>query len=107
MRDDPTIRQQNPIRIAVAMPFTEELGPRDHSRLDEIEHEVERRATGSAILVGVITNPTMREFVLHTDRADWLPSFHEQLRSAFAPLEVQMMAETDPDWSLYRTFLAE
>jgi uncharacterized protein DUF695 len=60
----------------------------------------------SAVLVGVITASNMREFVLHSAMHDWLSAFHEELRAAGRPHDVQMIGEMDPEWQVYGQFVS-
>ena len=98
------------IRIGIAVPFlapdpegmptSDELG-----QLVAFEDAVTERAGDQAVLVGVITTGGMREFVLYTGSGEWIPAFHTDLKSALPAHDVQMVAETDPKWSVYRQFV--
>lgn len=94
------------MRIGVALPFTEGFGPNDRAQLDAIEDTVERLSGARARLVLVLTTPQMREMVLHAAAGDWIPRFHQDLRHSLPKYDVQVMAEQDPNWSVYFQFAA-
>ena len=98
------------IRIGIAVPFNDatEFGfpaTTEHERLHQVEEQIEALARGRAVLAGVITTGGMREFILYTSSGEWIEGFHQALRSGVATHEVQMIAETDPNWELYRMFV--
>ncbi|MGE0308473.1 MAG: DUF695 domain-containing protein [Acidimicrobiia bacterium] len=103
-RHDPVARSANPIRVGIALPFNERFGPFDRRQLDKTEDEVERVAAGRGVMVLILTTPEMREHVLYTATGDWIPQFHQDLKRALRKYDVQMMAEEDPDWSVYMEF---
>jgi hypothetical protein len=98
------------IQVGVAIPLN---APNEHGlpappeleQLDQIEDEVVEKARDRAVLVGVFTTSSMREFVLYTRTSDWVESFHHELEVAVPTHEVQCMAQRDPDWNVYRTFV--
>ena len=98
------------IQIGVAVPLNQ---PNEHGlpgdvelgQLAAFEDDLDARLAGRAAFVGVITTGGMREFVLYTGSGDWIPGLHEELRSALPTHEVQMQAQTDPKWSVYRSFV--
>ena len=99
-----------PIQIGVAVPLrvpnAEGMpGPDEMRQLDAFEDAVIARAGTRAILVGVITTGGMREWVLYTGSGEWIPAFHEDLKTALPTHQVQVMAQTDPKWSVYRQFV--
>ena len=47
----------------------------------------------------------MREFVLYTGSPDWIEGFHHELQSALPTHDLQVMAQEDGDWSVYRQFV--
>ena len=98
------------IRIGIAVPFlapdAEGMPTSDElAQLVAFEDVVTERAGDNAVLVGVITTGGMREFVLYTGSGEWIPAFHTDLKSALPTHDVQMVAETDPKWSVYRQFV--
>jgi len=98
------------IRIGVAVPFRapDPEGMPDATELAQLvafEDALALKASGKGVLVGVITTGGMREFVLYTGAGDWIPGFHQDLRSVLPTHEVQVTAETDPKWSVYRQFV--
>jgi hypothetical protein len=98
------------IQIGVAVPFHQQdaegmLGADELAQLTAFEDELTRQAMGKAILVGVITTGGMREFVLYTGSGEWIEGFDRDLTAALPSHEVQVMAKTDPKWSVYRQFV--
>jgi hypothetical protein len=96
-----------PIQIGVAVPFREPdanglPGPADVKALIDFEELLAHRP--EAVFVGVITTAGMREFVLYTGSSDWIEGFHRVLEAALPTHEVQVMAQTDPAWSVYLQF---
>ena len=57
------------------------------------------------MLVLVITGKDMREFVFHSRDSDWIGEFHHEANEAVSTHELQVMAQTDPKWTVYRQFL--
>lgn len=98
------------IQIGVAVPFRvpdsrglpnkQEMG-----QLDSFEDALIEKVAEKAVLVGVITTNGMREFVLYAGSGDWIPGFHEDLKATLPSHEVQVMAQTDPSWSVYHQFV--
>ncbi len=80
------------------MPRTAEL-----DELAAFEDFIETRAAGFAVLVAVITTRGVREFVLHTGSADWIDGFHRDLDAALLTHQVQVLAELDLDWTVYKS----
>jgi Family of unknown function (DUF695) len=103
-------RSDYPIQVGVAVPL---IAPdaqgmpsnAENLQLQAIEDEVTAESAGRAVLVGVITTKSMREFVLYTKSGDWIEAFHHGLEAAVASHEVQVMAKRDPDWAVYRQFV--
>jgi hypothetical protein len=100
------------IQIGVAIPFLrpDKDGMPDSeeaAKLADFEEALVEKAGDQATLVGVITTSGMREFVLYTGSGDWIETFHSELRSALPTHDVQVQAQTDPDWEVYRQFVPE
>lgn len=98
------------IQIGVAVPFLAPdpegmPGGDESAQLGAFEDAIVERAGSRAVFVGVITTGGMREFVLYTGSGDWIPAFHQDLRAALPDHDVQVMAQTDPKWSVYRQFV--
>jgi len=98
------------IQIGVAIPLRlpDSRGLPQGKEFDEInsiEETLLAKVAGRALLVGVITTGGMREFVLYTGSGEWIRSFHEEMRAAITTHEVQVMAQADPDWSVFRQFI--
>lgn len=98
------------IQIGVAVPIREPdaEGMPGHDELAQLmafEDDLTHQTMGRAILVGVITTGGMREFVLYTGSGDWIEGFHRDLAAALPSHEVQVIAKTDPKWSVYRQFV--
>jgi hypothetical protein len=99
------------IQIGVAVPLrnpNESGMPTDEemAELAGFEEGMIQRADKLAILVGVITTAGMREFVLYTASAEWIASFHQDLRAALPTHEVQVQAQKDRSWNVYREFVS-
>ena len=43
----------------------------------------------------------MREFVLYAREAAWIETFDRQLQGSVVAHQVQVMAQTDPSWTVY------
>jgi hypothetical protein len=80
--------------------------PEEDQQLAAIEARIVRDADEQSVLAGVITTGGMREFVLYTNTSAWIEDFHNVLRAAVPTHDVQVMAKTDPDWSVYKSFIA-
>jgi hypothetical protein len=87
---------------AEGMPSTDEL-----AQLSAFEDDLGERASGRAVLVGVITTAGMREFVLYTGSGEWIEGFHHELQAALPSHQVQVMAKMDPKWSVYQQFVKQ
>jgi Family of unknown function (DUF695) len=100
------------IHVGVAVPLIAATddglpGPDELPVLDVVEDTISRAVLGKAVLVGVITTAGMREFVLYTGSADWIGEFDQQLNSVIEGREIQVMAQRDPAWDVYRAFVPE
>jgi hypothetical protein len=73
-------------------------------QLAAFEERLVERTRDEAVLVGVLTTESMREFILYTGSGDWIPQAHTDLKTLLPTHEVQMIAKTDPDWSVYWHF---
>jgi len=98
------------IQIGVAVPFnaaTDEGMPSDADMqaLEAFEDVVIEMAGSRGVLVGIITTGGMREYVLYTGSGDWIEGFHHDLRAALPSHDVQVMAQQDQKWSVYRQFV--
>ena len=99
------------IQIGVAVPLrSPEPGglptPEEAEELNSIEDAIDRLVGDKAVMVAVVTTGEMREFVLYTGSGDWIAQFDADLQAAAGGHEVQVMAQTDPGWSVYAS-LAE
>jgi len=98
------------IQIGVAVPFRAPdshglPNPQEMEQLDAFEDALIEKVAAKAVLVGVITTNGMREFVFYSGSGDWIPGFHEDLKATLPTHQVQVMARTDPSWSVYRRFV--
>ena len=82
------------------LPNWQEIG-----QLEAFEDALIKKVAKKAVLVGVVTTNGMREFVLYTGSGDWIPALHEDLKATLPTHQVQVMAQTDPSWSVYRQFV--
>lgn len=99
------------IQVGVAVPLNDPTPegwptPEEDQQLATIEGTILREADEQSVLAGVITTGGMREFVLYTNASAWIEDFHNVLRAAVPTHEVQVMARTDPEWSVYKSFIA-
>jgi hypothetical protein len=100
-----------PIQVGVAVPLQ---SPDDRGmpaaaelvELGKLEDLIVERVAGLAVMVGAITTNSMREFVLYTDKADWIEEFDHAMQAAVKSHRVQVMAQTDPKWSVYSQFVS-
>ena len=74
-------------------------------QLAVFEDALIEKVAARAVLVGVITTNGTREFVMYTGSGDWIAALHEELKAALPTHEVQVIAQTDPSWSVYRQFV--
>lgn len=99
-----------PIRIGVAVELTapDDRGfpeEAESERLNAVEGRLVELVGDRAALVGVITTNGTREWLLYSDTSDWIEAFHHDLDDATPDFEVQVMAERDPDWDVYKAFV--
>lgn len=55
-----------------------------------------------AILVGTLTMPTFREFVLYASVPELIAQRFEELKQLIKSHEVQMVINEDKDWQIYK-----
>ena len=94
------------IQMGVALPLlTPNPGglptPEEAEELNAIEDVIDRLVGDKAVMVAVVTTGEMREFVLYTGSGDWIAKFDADLQAAAGDHEVQVMAQTDPEWNVY------
>lgn len=99
-----------PIQVGVAIPLhsPDKRGLPQSAELDElaeVEDLIIEKVAGQAVMVGAITTNSMREFVLYTDKADWIEGFDHAMQAAVRGHRVQVMAKTDPKWAVYTQFV--
>ncbi len=99
------------IRVGVAVPLNDPTPegrptPEEDQQLARIEATVVRKADKQSVLAGVITAGGMREFVLYTNSSAWVEEFHHDLQAAVPTHQVQVMAQVDPGWSVYKSFVS-
>lgn len=97
------------IQVGVAVPLLAPDGNgfpegEEQDQLHAFEDALIATVADRAVLAAVISTGGMREFVLYSGERDWLPALHADLKSLLPDHEVQMMAQTDPAWSVYRFF---
>jgi hypothetical protein len=99
-----------PIQVGVAIPLhsPDKRGlplPAELDELAEVEDLIVEKVAGQAVMVGAITTNSMREFVLYTDKAEWIEGFDHAMQAAVKGHRVQVMAKTDPKWAVYSQFV--
>ena len=99
------------IQIGVAIPLNNPTPegwptPEEDAQLGKIEAKIVSKAAKESVLAGVITTGGMREFVLYTNSANWIEAYHNSLSAEISTHAVQVMAKTDPDWSVYKSFVS-
>ncbi|MDH5615712.1 MAG: DUF695 domain-containing protein [Acidimicrobiia bacterium] len=99
------------VQVGVAIPLNDPTPeglptPGEDEQLGTIEATLLRKIDQQCVLVGVITTAGMREFVLYTNSSAWIEAFHQAFQAAVPTHQVQVMAKTDPDWSVYRSFVS-
>ena len=99
------------IQIGVAVPLNNSTAegwptPEEDQQLAKIEAKVVGMAHKESVLVGVITTGGMREFVLYANANTWIEAYHQALSDEITTHVVQVMAKTDPDWSVYKSFVS-
>lgn len=97
---------EHTIRVGVAVPLRNpDPGGlptfEESEQLNEIEDEIDRLVGDRAVMVAVVTTGEMREFVLYTGSGDWIAKFDGDLQAAAGDHEVQVMAQRDPEWTVY------
>ena len=101
---------QFPIRIGVALPLNGPdgdgwpSGP-EGQQLQMAEDAILAATRGRAVLVLVITGTGMREFVFHARTDDWIGEFDREASASVRTHQVQVMAQNDPGWTVYRQFV--
>lgn len=75
--------------------------PEETEELNAIEDVIDRLVGDKAVMVAVVTTGQMREFVLYTGSGEWIAQFDADLQAAAGDHEVQVMAQTDPEWNVY------
>jgi hypothetical protein len=96
------------VGVAVRLHSPDGRGLPESAELDElgkVEDLIVEKAAGLAVMVGTITTNSMREFVLYTDKADWIEEFDHAMQAAVKGHTVQVMAQTDPKWAVYSQFV--
>ena len=107
---DSTDRSAYPIRIGVAIPLNQPherrwpTGP-ENQQLQSVEAGLDRLLAGRAVLVAAITGDNVREFVFHARDSEWIAAFHREAMATVVTHEVQVMAEHDPDWTVFHDLL--
>ena len=96
------------IQVGVAVPLRDPQPgglptPEEAEELNSIEDAIDRLVGDRAVMVAVVTTGEMREFVLYTGTSDWIAQFDADLQAAAGGHEVQVMAQTDPEWNAYAT----
>ena len=99
------------IQVGVAVPLNDPTPegwptPEEDQQLAKIESIVVRKADQESVLVGVITTGGMREFVLYTNSSVWIEEFHRVMKEEVPTHQIQVMARTDPKWSVYKSFVS-
>ena len=99
------------VQVGVAIPLNDPTPegwptPEEDRQLARIEANVVRKADQQSVLAGVITTGGMREFVLYTNSSTWIEDFHRKLQEDVTTHQVQVMAKTDPGWSVYKSFVS-
>jgi hypothetical protein len=101
----------HPIQIAITLPLNEPRpgalpSPDEDERLGTVQDKLVARLGDRGVLSAVITTGEMQEFVVYARSADWIEQFHHKLEAAVPDYNVDVIAKTDADWSIYRS-LAE
>lgn len=99
------------IQIGVAVPLNDPTAegwptPEEDQQLGTIEAKVVNEAADDSVLAGVITTGGMREFVLYTNSSAWIEAYHRALEEDITTHTIQVMAKTDPNWSVYKSFVS-
>jgi hypothetical protein len=99
------------IQIGVAVPLNDPTvegwpTPEEDQQLGTIEAKVVNEAADDSVLAGVITTGGMREFVLYTNSSAWIEAYHRALEEDITTHTIQVMAKTDPNWSVYKSFVS-
>ena len=99
------------IQIGVAIPLNNPTPegwptPEEDAQLGKIEAKVVSKADKESVLVGVITTGGMREFVLYSNSGTWIEAYHQALSDDVTTHVIQVMAKTDPNWSVYKSFVS-
>lgn len=78
-------------------------------QLSDIEDEIRSTFTvaNESLFAGVITTGGMREFVLYSSNAAAAAAKAESLIRATKHHEVQYIVRDDPEWGVYRAFVAK
>jgi len=81
--------------------------PGENLLLNEVEDKILAclKSYGPSIQVLSITTGNFKEFVFYTKDGNVIPSAHTSLRSQISSHDMQCVAEQDPKWTLYSSFL--
>ena len=83
--------------------------PATSAQLDTLQAHlcVLLEGSGRSRWVGVITTGGRREFVVYTATPEELRGAARTLQAEFPALELQLTVMRDPDWTVFRQFVAE
>lgn len=100
------------VRVGFAVPLNH---PNEHGDTASIENfalnQMEDRilsylkSFGPAIHVLTITSGTFKEFVFYIQNGDSVRNVHERIKLESPSHEVQCIAEHDPKWTVYNSFV--
>ena len=98
---------EHQVGIAVPLNAPEPTGlpsPAEDAELGVIEDAVcvSLEQDAESLLVAIISTGGMREFVFYTRAPDEVKRRFEELQTALASHEIQLMIQTDKDWKVYR-----
>ncbi|MBL7719139.1 MAG: DUF695 domain-containing protein [Flavipsychrobacter sp.] len=98
-----------PVRMGVAIPVIEHNTETSNLK-DSIESYIEKMfaENNSGIFVAVqsgLNGEKFIEFISYAKADNDFESIHETLKKTFPTTDVQMYAEIDPEWKVYKSFL--
>ncbi len=102
-----------PVRVGFAIPLNEPQHgglptPDEAEAIASIEDLIVARALSSigGIHVLTLTTGVMRELIFYTAEGRDIAGVHQEIRERVPSHEVQCLAERDPGWDSYLTFLS-
>ena len=98
------VKKQFPIRAGIAIPVV--LSGESNEKLFAVEDWITKQLGDKGMLVAVISSMSenFKEFVFYTQEDLSFTEFHKAIKDQFQEFEIQMYANKDLEWDLYKEF---